>query len=109
MESLVKGPPQRECVRACGSVMNSAGGEAGHNRCPLRQRSDSNRQKGRDRHVEWCKERRGNAMCQAFLAPKESLSKQFVPPPNKNKRLIIHVRNSREFDGKAARWELVKA
>lgn len=45
MESLVKGPPQRECVCACGSVMNRAGGEAGYNRCPLRQRSDSNRQR----------------------------------------------------------------
>ena len=26
MESLVKGPPQRECVCACGSVMNGGGG-----------------------------------------------------------------------------------
>ncbi len=45
MESLVKGPPQRECVCACGSVMNRGGGEAGYNRCPLRQRFDSNRQR----------------------------------------------------------------
>lgn len=34
MESLVKGPPQRECVCACGSVLNRGG--AGYNRCPLR-------------------------------------------------------------------------
>lgn len=27
MESLVKGPPQRECVYACGSVVNRGGGE----------------------------------------------------------------------------------
>lgn len=45
MESLVKGPPQRECVCACGCVMNRGGGEAGYNRCPLRQRFDSNRQR----------------------------------------------------------------
>lgn len=46
MESLVKGPPQRECVCACGSVMNGGGGgQAGYNRCPLRQRFDSNRQR----------------------------------------------------------------
>lgn len=44
MESLVKGPPQREC--ACGSVMNREGGRGtGYNGCPLRQRFDSNRQR----------------------------------------------------------------
>lgn len=49
MESLVKGPPQRECACACGRVMNRGGwggvGGAGYNRCPLRQRFDSNRQR----------------------------------------------------------------
>lgn len=48
MESLVKGPPQRECVYACGSVVNRGGGEAGYNRSPLRQRFDSNRQRGKE-------------------------------------------------------------
>lgn len=49
MESLVKGPPQRECACACGSVMNRGGwGGAGHNGCPLRQRFDSNRQRRRE-------------------------------------------------------------
>lgn len=43
MESLVKGPPQRECVCACGSPMNRGGVKAGYNGCPLRQRIDSNR------------------------------------------------------------------
>lgn len=55
MESLVKGPPQRERACACGGVMNRGGreeggrremgGGAGYNGCPLRQRFDSNRQR----------------------------------------------------------------
>lgn len=72
MESLVKGPPQREC--ACGSVMNREGGRGtGYNGCPLRQRFDSYRQRRGEtdrqvgKYIEWCKERHGNAFLGHFF------------------------------------------
>lgn len=72
MESLVKGPPQRECVYACGSVVNRGGGEAGYNRSPLRQRFDSNRQRGKetDRQIrrQTCRMVRRNRWKLCFLA-----------------------------------------
>lgn len=49
MESLVKGPPLRECVFACGGVVNRGGGAAEYNRNPLSQKLPSNRQKRRER------------------------------------------------------------
>lgn len=48
MESLVKGPPLRECVFACGGVVNRGGGAAEYNRNPLSQKLPSNRQKRRE-------------------------------------------------------------